>query len=58
MTAIVAAVEIRHDTGRVAYAAHVVTDDRRVVCPHANGHRTLEAAFRCGERMKRGLPAA
>lgn len=52
------AVPIHHKSGRVAYSAHVVDGLQTLsVCPHFDGHRTLKAAFVCGDRMKRAYAA-
>ena len=53
------AVPIHHRSGRVAYSAHVVDGLQTLsVCPHFDGHRSLKAAFVCGDRMKRAYDAA
>ena len=52
------AVPIHHRSGRVAYSAHIVDGLQTLsVCPHFDGHRTLKAAFACGDRMKRAYAA-
>ena len=50
---------VSESTGNVSYVSLLA--DRaegalRVRCPHHRGHRTVEAAIRCGEKMRRQLP--
>ena len=53
------AVPIHHRSGRIAYSAHVVDGPQTLsVCPHFDGHRSLKAAFACGDRMERAYDAA
>ena len=53
------AVPIHHRTGRIAYSAHIIDGLQTLsVCPHFDGHRSLKAAFVCGDRMRRAYDAA